>query len=423
MKVESPMVGIDVAKDYSFYAVVAPDGSSRGKPFELSNDPKGLADALQRLKKEEEALGAKPEIVLESTGHYSSRLVNFFTRHGFTVILVNPLQFHSIKASAIRKVKTDRIDCEELARLPFKLDNLTKYKPRSDELTNLQFLCRTMHHLSEQRVTILNQLVSVLDQAWPGLTSVFKNPASRTALCFLNTYVSPTAFLVAERAEVLNLFRSCSKCSWKAAEARYQEIYQIATADPAASIQSEALFTGISIYTELLIKFNDEIERLKQSIKDLSDTVPSVCLLKTIPGIGDNLAAMIAAEIGDVGNFKKAGQLAAYCGVDPSVRESGNFIGTKNRITKRGSPYVRRALYIAATVAIRKGSNGTCVNPVLRDYYERKTASKAKKQVLGAIMNKLVKIIFSVLKNQKPFILITPEEQKVLHNQKVSLAA
>ncbi len=112
-------------------------------------------------------------------------------------------------------------------------------------------------------------------------------------------------------------------------------------------------------------------------------------LLKTIPGIGENLAPIIAAEIGDIKRFKNAKQLKAYCGIDPSVRQSGNFTGTKNRLTKRGSPYIRRALYIAATVAIRKNPNGSCINSVLHDYYQGKITSKPKKQALGAIMNKL----------------------------------
>ncbi len=150
---------------------------------------------------------------------------------------------------------------------------------------------------------------------------------------------------------------------------------------------------------------NEKLEQLEVEIKALTIEIPAVELLESIPGIGTKLAATIAAEIGDIGRFKNTKQLVAYCGVDPSVKQSGNFTGTKNRFTKRGSPYVRRALYIAVT-AIRKSSKGKCVNEVIHEYYQEKIKYKARKQALGAVMNKLVRIIFSVLKNRRAFVLI-----------------
>lgn len=82
-----------------------------------------------------------------------------------------------------------------------------------------------------------------------------------------------------------------------------------------------------------------------------------------------------------------AKQLVAFSGIDPSVKQSGNFIGTKNKVTKRGSPFLRHALYIAATTSVRKALRGNQVNSVIYDYYQRKVATKAKKQALGAVMN------------------------------------
>ena len=146
-------------------------------------------------------------------------------------------------------------------------------------------------------------------------------------------------------------------------------------------------------------------------------------LLESIPGIGKKLAPILAGEIGDISRFHSAKQLVAYCGVDPAVKQSENFNGTRNRITKRGSPFLRKALYIAATVVIRQGKNGSLVNPVLHQYYTQKTQAKPKKQALGAVMNKLVRIIYSVLKNNKPFELITPQEQEERYKSTLKAAA
>ncbi|WP_255711549.1 transposase [Pelosinus baikalensis] len=115
--------------------------------------------------------------------------------------------------------------------------------------------------------------------------------------------------------------------------------------------------------------------------------------------------------------------MVTYCGMDPSVRQSGNYVGTKNRVTKRGSPFLRRSLYMAATTAIRKNGKGSLVNEVIYDYYQKKVQSKTRKQALGAVMNKLLRIIFSVLKSKQAFRVITPDEQVQLYQKCQTKAA
>jgi transposase len=154
----------------------------------------------------------------------------------------------------------------------------------------------------------------------------------------------------------------------------------------------------------------------------LSIDIPAVELLESIPGIGERLAPVFAAEIGDISRFKTAKQLIAYCGIDPSVKQSGSFTGTKNKFTKRGSPHLRYALYMAAIVSL-KHKSGNYNNRILYDYYERKIQSKAKKQAIGAVMNKLVRIIFSVLKNRRKYIPITPERQIEIHKHYLEVVA
>ncbi len=146
--------------------------------------------------------------------------------------------------------------------------------------------------------------------------------------------------------------------------------------------QLDGLFISIKLHVDMLQQMNEKLGQLEVKINEFI-----VKLLESIPGIGAKLAATIAAEIGDINRFKNVKQLVAYCGVDPSVKQSGNFTGTKNNFTKRGFPYVRRALYIAATVAIRKSSTGKCVNEVIHEYYQEKIKYKARKQALGAVMN------------------------------------
>lgn len=414
-----PYVGIDVASKFSYYGFITPDGKDYCEPIKANNDARGLAFILKKLKDVEKTLG-RPTLVIESTGHYSSRLVYFFTRNDFKIILVNPLQSHAIKACSIRKVKTDRMDCRELARMPL-MTELRVFEPRDDYTANLRVLTRTLSRLTEQRVDILNQLCATLEQIWPGYDSVFTQVNSKASLEILTKHSSPDSFLAAKQEDIVQLIRAYTRRSQDYAANKYQQLRQAAIDAKTIGVQLTGYALSVQIYSSQIQALNIQMNQLHSSIDELSEKIPAVALLKTIPGIGDTLAPLIAAEIGDITRFGRAKQLVAYCGVDPSVRQSGNFVASQTRFTKRGSPYIRRALYIAATVAIRKDAGGNYVNQVIYDYYQNKITTKAKKQALGAIMNKLVKIIYSVLKNQHPFVLITPQEQKeiYLHGDKL----
>jgi transposase len=414
MNTKCSVCGIDIGKDFSYYCVLDPSSQVYLKPFKANNDASGLKDAIRRLKKAEEALGTKPAIVLESTGHYSSRLVYFFIRNNFKVFLINPLQSHSIKNINIRKVKTDKIDCEEIARLFFIL-NLREYEMPNDEMANLKILTRSNYHLSQQRVQVVNQLRSEIDQVWPEFTKIFADIASKTVLSLLTAYPAPANLLAAPKKKIVALIMSNSRRGKNYALEKYKALQRCAKNALIFGTQLDGLFTCIELHVSILQQMNEKIEHLEIKINEFTIRIPAIKLLESIPGIGAKLAATIVAEIGDISRFKNAKQLVAYCGIDPSVKQSGSFTGTMNSFTKRGSPYVRRALYIAATVAIRKSSKGKCVNEVIYEYYQDKIKYKARKQALGAVMNKLVRIIFSVLKNERSFILITPVQQKELY--------
>lgn len=133
-------------------------------------------------------------------------------------------------------------------------------------------------------------------------------------------------------------------------------------------------------------------------------------LLKSIPGISDFSAAVLISEFADISLFDNAKQLVAFCGLEPSQHQSGNFNGTKTKLSKRGSPYLRFIINMIAIKNAYKQRNGKTLNPVLADYYEHKCGQKGKKAALCAVMRKLVHIIFAVLRDKQPFELRTPEE-------------
>ncbi|AOT69391.1 IS110 family RNA-guided transposase [Geosporobacter ferrireducens] len=422
MKGEFPVIGADVAKDFCYYAALSPTGETYLKPFKALNTGEGLASVINQIEKVEKAFNRKPVIVLESTGHYSNRLVHFFTRHNLKVYLINPLLSHSIKNSTVRKVKTDKVDAEELAKMYFFM-NLKEHQMQDEYLENLKILTRTHYHLSEQRVSVMNQLKAAIEQVMPGFTKVFKSISCKTSLELLVRYPSPTSFLEGTKDDIVQIVRTTSRTSMAYATKKYELILKSAQEGKETGILLTAYEQIIIVYANHLKHINEQLDLIDKKIEALAINIPAIQLLRSIPGIGKNLAPIIAGEIGSIARFQSSKQLVAYCGIDPSVKQSGNFIGTKNKFTKGGSRFIRKALYIAATVAIRQNPNGQYVNKVIYDYYHKKIQIKAKKQALGAVMNKLVRIIFSVLKNENPFVLITPEEQVKMHRSNVKIVA
>ena len=417
-----PIVGIDVAKSFCLYAVLSPTGDVFMKTFKAFTDKEGLDFALRQLKKVENAFNSKPAIVLESTGHYSQRIVHFFCNRGFKVFLVNPLVSHSIKSSLIRKVKTDKVDAEELARLFF-LRPLREFARQDEQYFNLKALSRAALLLSEQRVTMVNQLTAAVEQVMPTYSRVFPNIASDTSLELLTRYPAPDQLQLAPKEDVIHVIQSYSRRGLGYSQTKYELLINCAEESKSIGILLAGLYEVIRIYAVNLQHMNAQIKQLENKIHDLSFQIPAIALLATIPGIGRKLAHILTSEIGDINRFKSAKQLIAYCGIDPSVKQSGNFSATKNRISKRGSPFARKALYIAASVVIRQSATGTFVNPVLHTYYQQKIQTKPKKQALGAVMNKIVRIVYSVLKNGTPFELITPQEQEKKYKNALKIVA
>ena len=115
-------------------------------------------------------------------------------------------------------------------------------------------------------------------------------------------------------------------------------------------------------------------------------------------------------EIGDFSAFNKPKQLFAYFGLDPAVKQSGKFEGTKVQMSKRGSAIARRVIHILALQSISISQNGEAKNPVLSYYYLKKCESKPKLVAMGAVSHKVCNMIFAILRDNKPFKIITPQE-------------
>jgi len=417
-----PVAGIDVGKRFSEMAILSPSNDVYAR-IRINHDSySSFERALELLKKAEKEFAAKPVVVMEATGHYHKILFQSLIDVGYQVCVVNPIQTDSIKNIGVRKVKSDKADARKIALL-YRFKQLNYSCIPNEDIDCLRSLCRHYYKLSDQFTAYKNRLLGIVDQLFLSFTDVFSDVTSVTALVILEKYPTAEDILKADKETLIALMKQTSRKNLKWASDKYEQLYLKARDFKSLSINSIANITmlkaNIAMLKTLKQSMDDALKAIyelleQDSKRDMPLLFLSIELLCSIPGIGLLTAATIISEIGDFSAFSKPGKLAAYFGIDPSVKQSGQFKGTQNKMSKRGSNLLRRVIFTSALANIRKKCNGENINPVLYEYYHEKCKNKPKKVALGAVMHKLVNIIFAVLRDKKPFELRNPEEHAKL---------
>ena len=401
-----PVAGIDVSKSFSDMCILSPDNQIFAQT-KIYHDSTSMKRAEALLKKAADAFGSRPAVVMEATSHYHLILFQFFSDCGYDVLVVNPLQSNSMKDFSIRKRKTDKVDAFKLAML-YRTKTLRPSQIPQSAIRALRLLCRERVELLNDVTRYKNRLTAFLDH------KVFSDVGGITSRAVLEHFPTPAILLAADEYELVEVIATASRAGYKFAKKKAEALIKAAETAKLLGVHSCADESMILSVIPTLNTLSDSVAYLEQSIGNLLAQVKTIRknieLLQTIPGVGPHSASLIMAEIGDVSLFKKPKQLAAYFGLDPSERQSGTFRGTKNKLSKRGSPYARAALHMAVVNAVFKHANAPAPNPVLSSYYEKKCKTKPAKVALAASMHKLIFIIFAVLRDQKPFELRTPDQ-------------
>lgn len=411
-------IGIDVAADFSIFAIMTPTGELFRQPFKVVHtDLTSIENAVSTIKKAEEQYMMKSQIFLESTGIFHLPLFCYLKESGFEVFVLNPLITHSNKNFDIRKVKNDKFDAIRIAKLGFN-ENIKKSVVPDSFVLNLRCLCREYFSLTDNRTALINKLSNNLRIAFPAVFNVFSKVHSCACLAVLEAIDSLYDLISKPAEEVTSLIAKSSRRGLKYAQNKYNLLIDAAKTSKKLSQTLPNIFMIIKTTIKLIKAIDEELSSILKTIESIvdgnsdNDFVKQIHFLDSIPGIGFFSAVALMCEIGDFSTFKNSKQLFAYFGIDPSVNESGKFKGTKNHMSKRGSKFARRVLFAAALASVRTSKNGKAVNSVLKEYYQKKTASKPKKVALGAVMHKLCNICFSLLKNNSNFVLKTPDQHK-----------
>ena len=388
-------VGIDISKDKSDICIKDVKGNDLIQRFKITNNKADLGHLYETIERIKSRTSGNSDVVfgMEATGIYSLPLYSALKRDGNKVKLYNPIQTNGFRKMNIRKTKTDPIDSAIIADM-LRFSEPPQVNPIKDlNLYQLRELVRIRDRLIDKQTVCKVQLIRNIDTVWPDYSSVMKRATGATSIAILKKYSVPSKV----RAESFENFyelvkkKSRSKISRTTAEEIYTHAGNILTIpelDSIISVEIKTLITELELYDE-------QIRSIEKRIDQMMKLVDSKIM--SIPGIGDTLGPMILGEIGDADRFSNAKKLIAFAGLDPVVSQSGRFENRSGPISKRGSPLLRQALFLAANVARMNDDN-------LKRFYDKKISEgKHHFSALNAVAAKLLRIVYWVLKNNKEY--------------------
>jgi transposase len=391
-------VGIDIAKHSHEVCVIVLSGKVIVKPFSFQNSINGFNKFIDILDSVSSNL-SEFEIGMEATGHYWINLYCKLIEHNYNVHVINPVQSDALRNLYIRKTKNDSKDSFIIADL-IRFGRYSETALSNPELLTLKELSRQRFYLIDCISDAKRKVISLLDKIFPEYSSLFTDTFGTTSLQLLSTYTSPDELASVNTDKLAEFLSSASRGRF--AKSKATEIKTIAK-----NSFGSALFSQSSSFA--IKQFIEQIKLLESQVDDLDNFIAELLPkfntnLTTIPGVGTTLAAAIISEIGDINRFDNPDKLVAFAGIDPSVKQSGEFNGSQNHISKRGSPYLRRALWLAAVAA-------NLHNPALNALYEKKRAQgKPYAVAISALQKKLVNIIFYLLKTGEEYHLVMPSD-------------
>lgn len=388
-------LGIDIGKNNHVASMLGEDGKSIFKAFSFANTTEGGASLLEKLSSCNVS-AADLEIGLEATGHYWLAVYSFLHDHAFKLHVINPIQTDGWrKGVEIRKRKTDTIDSVLIAELVRYGDFMEARLP-DEAILSLKNLTRFRSYLVDSIGDLKRKVICVLDQVFPEYQHIFSDVFGMTSKEILLQFSSPSELETVSADTLAELLAKLSR--QKIGPDKAQILSNAAAHSFGVTFCRDSFTFQLRMLIEQMKYIETQVKDTEAEIKRIMRELDSPIM--TIPGIGKTTGAVILSEIGDVTRFEKPAQLVAFAGIDASVKQSGEFEGTNNRMSKRGSPYLRRALYQAALVA----ATGKNPDPVLRAFYLKKMAEgKHHSTCIGAVSRKLCYIIFAVLTENRPF--------------------
>ena len=384
-------VGIDVAKDKHDCCILSSDGTKLFPIFTFPNNRGGFNELFEKIFAVSNSL-SEIKVGLEATGHYSQNLLGSLIEKGLPTYVINPLHTNLYrKGLSLRKTKTDKVDASSIAMMLITDNTLKPYSLSSYHNEELKSLTRYRYDRVRERSklkTSVSRLVSIL---FPELEKLVSNLHSSSVYALLSELPGASHIAVCHHTHLTNLLKTASR-------GRFGRDKAIAIRDAARnSIGLESVAKSMELkHTICLInELSLEINEIERAIKKAMQSIDSQIL--SIPGISYRMGAMIIAEIGDFSRFDNPDQILAFAGMSPSTYQSGQLTSSHSHMEKRGSKYLRYALFNAAKFVCQW-------DPTFSAYLAAKRKEGKHYYVaISHVVKKLIRVIFAMAKSGEPY--------------------
>lgn len=390
-------VGVDVSKGKSTVCILKPYGEIVCSPFEVKHVEKELEDLAGLLNK----LDGEIRVVMEATGVYHLPILTFLQEKGYFVSVINPYSMKKYaKDNSLRRAKTDRLDSIMIAN--YGIDRwfkLQKYEGDENTYAELKLLGRRYRYYMELHVKSLQELTHILDYVMPGIKAMFNSwdeASNKDKLSdFVERYWHYDLITSMSREEFTEDYLAWAKeKKYHQSSAKAEAVYEMAS-DGIPTLSSDTPSTKMLVQEAIAVlrAVDSSLFRIISRMQELAKTLPEYSTVRSMGGVGDVLAPKLIAEIGDVRRLHNAKALIAWAGIDPPPYESGQFVGSQRRITKRGSSTLRKVGYEVMRVlkSHREPEDNVVYNYILK----KEAEGKSKKAAKIAGLNKFLQIYYA----------------------------
>ena len=384
-------VGIDVAKDKHDCFILNSEGEVLADVFTISNNMDGFHTLLDKIR-ERTTPQDKIRVGLEATGHYSYNILGFLLDNGLATYVLNPLRTNLYRKSlSLRKTKTDRVDARTIAAMLLSDVGLKPYTDTAYHNEELKSLTRYRFDKVKERAKLKSSVSRLVCILFPELEKLVPTLHMVSVYALLEEFPGANQIAKVHLTRLKSLLSDTSKGRYgrdMAVEIRDAARSSIGSRMPAKSLELQHTI-------RLIRELDAEIKEVEAEIQTIMDEIHSP--ITTIPGIGYRMGAMILAEVGDFSRFDSPDKLLAYAGLSPSTYQSGQLKNCYPHMEKRGSRYLRYAIYNAAKYV--------CLwDPTFASYLAKKRSEgKHYNVAISHAAKKLVRLIFALEKSGQPY--------------------
>ncbi|MCR5230071.1 MAG: IS110 family transposase [Solobacterium sp.] len=355
------IVTVDVSKGSCHYQPFIEKGKPFHKPKVLHDTIEGFADLSVCIQKLKDKSGAKTvPVVFEATGVYHRCLQKYLDDHKIPYYIISPLLSAKYRQTNLHGNKTDDLDCTHIANAYYGDEKLLPYSKQSDRFEKMQKRNRyyevELTHLRMRKVSFRSQL----DIIYPRLDKCFKGSASLydpVTMEILKKYPHPSLLLKRRKETIINAIEKKTKHKTEFIAAIVDKMYECAQHCYSGADENDIEVTSLP---QMIKDLQAQMELCDSILQDLISEAKEVsyfpCIV-SIVGIGENLAARLIAELGDITRFKSRRAIAAYAGLNPKIRQSGDVDGIHLAIEKKGNRHLRCLLYLGASCNYRLKKN------------------------------------------------------------------